>query len=84
MSNTQVLADFLATDVQDYRPRIDEINAVLLRQGSGVFIGNGYELILSAKQAVLRHTQARHAPVKIKLGVFKSAFDAWVAALPPS
>jgi len=84
MIAAQVLADFLRTDVQDYSPRIDEIRAVLARRGTGVFVGNGYELSLSPKQVMLRHTQARHAPVKLSVGQFSAAFEAWVAGLPPA
>ena len=57
---------------------------MLLKRGCGVFVGNGCELSLSPKEAILRKTQARHAAVKFKLSVFTAAFNSWVAALPPS
>lgn len=84
MINAEVLADFLRTDVQDYAPRIDEIRAVLAAKGSGVLIGNGYELELSATHAVLRHTQVKRPPSRFSVADFTKAFEAWVASLPAS
>ncbi len=82
MNAHEVLADFLRTDVQDYRPRIDEITAVLARGGDAVFTGNAFELSLSSKQAILRHTHGRHPSVTLPTATFADAFHSWVAALP--
>jgi hypothetical protein len=83
MSNADILADFLATDVQDYRPRIAEIQAVLASKSHAVFVGNAFELTLSGTQAVIRHTQGRRGPATYALADFAAAFRAWVDGLPP-
>jgi hypothetical protein len=82
MTNDEVLADFLATDVQDYRPRIAEISAALEARSHAVFVGNGFELMLSETQAVIRHTHGRHNPVTLAVADFAAAFRRWVDGLP--
>jgi hypothetical protein len=81
-SDQNVMADFLQTDVQDYRPRITEIHEALVNKRHAVFVGNAFELMLSETQATLRHTHGRHNPTVLALADFEAAFHAWVAALP--
>lgn len=78
-TDADVLADFLRTDVQDYRPRIIEIREALKEKGHAVFAGNAFELTLSKTQAVIRHAQAKHPPAVLALADFEAAFTAWVA-----
>jgi hypothetical protein len=82
VTHADILADFLATDVQDYRPRIAEIQAALAAKTHAVFVGNAFELMLSETQAVIRHTHGRHNPVTYALADFAAGFHAWVEALP--
>lgn len=82
MIHADILADFLATDVQDYRPRIAEIQAALAAKSPAVFVGNAFELTLSTTQAVIRHQHGRHNPATYALDDFASAFHAWVEKLP--
>ena len=83
MTNADILADFLATDVQDYRPRIAEIQAALGAKTHAVFVGNAFELMLSETQAVIRHTNGRHNPATYARADFAAAFGAWVGGLAP-
>jgi hypothetical protein len=82
MTQADILADFLATDVQDYRPRIAEIQAALATKSHAVFVGNAFELRLSETQAVIRHQHGRHNPTTYALADFADAFHAWVEKLP--
>lgn len=82
MTNADILADFLATDVQDYHPRIAEIQAALASKFHAVFVGNAFELMLSETQAVIRHTHGRHNPATYALADFAAAFRTWVDGLP--
>lgn len=77
----EVLADFLHTDVGDYRPRINEIAAILAAKGHGVFHGNGYELTLSPEHAVIHTTAVKREPVTMHVHEFAAAFHTWVDAL---
>lgn len=81
-TNENVLADFLRTDVQDYRPRISEIHEALMNKRHAVFVGNAFELMLSDTQATLRPTHGRRNPTVLALADFEAAFAAWVAGLP--
>lgn len=83
-SDQDVMADFLRTDVQDYRPRITEIHEALINKRHAVFVGNAFELVLSETGATLRPTHGRHTPTVLALAEFETAFHAWVAALPPA
>jgi hypothetical protein len=82
MTHDDVLADFFATDVQDYRPRIDEISKALAAKSHAVFVGNGFELMLSETQAVIRQTHGRHNPMTYAVADFAAAFARWVDGLP--
>lgn len=83
-----LLSDFLVTDVQDYWPRIREINQVMDRYGRGEaiepvnFYGNVYQLKLGRETAVLTNMFASDIPPETILFTdFKAMFEIWVAAL---
>ena len=87
-SGPPLLSDFLATDVQDYWPRIEEITTVIerCRRGEALepvsFYGNVYELKLGCEKAILANLfDASIAPESHPFSDFKVMFEVWVAAL---
>ncbi len=81
-NQNDILADFLRTDVQDYRPRIAEIHEAMVNKRAQTFTGNAFELTLSATHATIRQTHGHHPKKTLPLAAFQTAFNAWVAGLP--
>jgi hypothetical protein len=88
IARARLLRDLLASDVQDYGPRIAEITQALDRlrtpghPAPRRFVGNVYVLTLSPDRAVIANAQdATIAPETLTLAHFAAAFAAWVADL---